>query len=190
MGPRRMRTRWTYAEFARLPSFGSSRHEVIEDQLVVTPAPSRRHQRIVTDLVTILNTFVRKLGIGQVFAGPFDVLFGEGDYLEPDIVFVGVDREDLLTDRGMEGPPHLIVEVTSPATAERDRGLKLDRYRHFGVGEYWVVDPEVATVAVWELAEAGAKPSVHERDDVLIWRPAGAPTELRIDIGALLEPAG
>jgi len=189
MGARRMRTRWTYAEFARLPSVGSTRHEVIEDRLVVTPAPSRLHQRIVTDLVTTLNTFVRKHGIGQVFAGPFDVLFGEGDYLEPDIVFVGVEREDLLTDRGMEGPPHLIVEVTSPATAERDRGLKLDRYRQFGVGEYWVVDPEVATVAVWALEEGAANPSVHAAGDVLTWRPDGAPTELRIDVGALLEPA-
>jgi Uma2 family endonuclease len=62
--------------------------------------------------------------------------FAEGDYLEPDLVFVARDREALLSDRGIEGPPDLVVEVVSPSTEARDRGLKLDRYRHFGVGEY------------------------------------------------------
>ena len=34
-----IRKRWTYSEFARLPESGSSRYEVIADELVVTPAP-------------------------------------------------------------------------------------------------------------------------------------------------------
>jgi hypothetical protein len=37
--PKRTRTRWTYAEFARLPSEGSTRYEIIDDELYVTPAP-------------------------------------------------------------------------------------------------------------------------------------------------------
>jgi Uma2 family endonuclease len=60
--------RWTYAEFARLPSEGSQRYEVIAGELVVTPAPSTRHQRIATDLVTRLNGFVRDHGLGEVVA--------------------------------------------------------------------------------------------------------------------------
>lgn len=62
--------RWTYAEFARLPSEGSTRYEVIAGELVVTPAPGRRHQRIATDLVTLLNGFVRQHDLGEVFAAP------------------------------------------------------------------------------------------------------------------------
>lgn len=149
---------WTYAEFARLPSEGSLRHEVVAGELVVTPAPGRRHQRIVTDLVTLLNAYVREWDLGEVFAAPFDVLFAEGDYMEPDLLFVRKERLDIVSDRGVEGAPDLVVEVTSASTVARDRGVKLDRYRHYGVGEYWIVDPESRLVEVWHLSDGALAP--------------------------------
>jgi Uma2 family endonuclease len=164
-------TRWTYAEFARLPSEGSTRYEVIAGELVVTPAPSPRHQRIVLELVTRLHAFVREHGLGEVYPGPVDVLFAEGDYVEPDIVFVRNDHRGYLTDRGIEGPPDLVVEILSPATADRDRGLKLERYRHFRVPEYWIVDPDARAIEVWRLGEGAAGPEVLARADTLRWRP-------------------
>jgi hypothetical protein len=36
---------------------------------------------------------------------PFDVLFAEGDYVEPDLVFVRRDRRDIISDRGVAGAP-------------------------------------------------------------------------------------
>jgi hypothetical protein len=71
MEVRKMGTGWTYAEFARLPSEGGARHEVVAGELVVTPAPSLRHQEIVTDLATRLSLFVRghDLGHGSPSAG-------------------------------------------------------------------------------------------------------------------------
>ena len=163
---------WTYAEFARLPTSGSTRWEVIDGELVVTPAPGMRHQRVVTDLVTLLNTFSRANDLGDVFTGPFDVLFAEGDYMEPDILFVARDHAHLLTDRGVEGPPDLVIEVISPSTAARDRGVKLERYRLYGVAEYWVVDPEERTFQVWRLAAGAAEPATLAPGDTLEWTPA------------------
>jgi Uma2 family endonuclease len=171
MEANRSRTRWTWAEFARLPSEGGLRHEVVDGELVVTPAPGRHHQRIVSVLLTRMLTFTEEHRLGEVYVGPFDVIFGEGDYLEPDILFVRSDRTHLLSDRGVEGPPDLVVEVTSPSTAGRDRGAKLDRYRHHGVGEYWIVDPDADTVEVWRLAEGATEPEVSGRTDVLRWTP-------------------
>jgi len=78
MEANRSRTRWTYAQFARLPSEGGTRHEVIDGALAVTPAPTPGHQQAVTDLVMALGPFVREHGLGRVLAGPIDVLFGEG----------------------------------------------------------------------------------------------------------------
>jgi Uma2 family endonuclease len=171
MEANRDRTRWTWAEFSRLPSEGGVRHEVVDDQLVVTPAPGRRHQKIVSALLARLYAFVEEHRLGEVYVGPIDVVFGDGDYLEPDLVFVGADRAHLLSDRGIEGPPDLVVEVASPSTAARDRGIKLDRYRHYGVREYWIVDADVGAVEVWRLARGAVAPEVLGRDDRLSWTP-------------------
>jgi Uma2 family endonuclease len=189
MEAKRGQTRWTYSEFARLPSEGGTRYEVIDGELVVTPAPGLRHQRIATDLVTALNAFVRDHGLGQVFAGPVDVLFAEGDYLQPDIVFVRTGNEHLLSERGIEGPPDLVVEILSPSTAARDRGVKLERYRYFGVPEYWVVDPDARALEVRDLASGASEPRVVGPDDTLHWAPAGAEARLALRVAALMPEA-
>jgi len=183
MDAERTRTRWTYAEFARLPSEGSTRYEVIDDELYVTPAPSARHQRVVTDLVVQLGAFVRAHDLGELFVSPLDVLFAEGDYVEPDLLFVGRDRTDIVSDRGVEGAPDLVVEVLSPSTARRDRGIKLDRYRLFGVPEYWIVDPELRTVEVWKLAEGADEPVTLSAAESLRWQlmPGGPALELPLE---------
>lgn len=179
------RKRWTYSEFARLPTSGTTRYEIIDDELVVTPAPTSRHQEVVTNLVTTLNVFVRASRLGKLFTAPLDVLFDEGDYFEPDIVFVQKNRVDLISDRGVEGPPDLVVEVLSPSTEVRDRGVKLERYRLFGVPEYWMVDPDACSIEVWPLGERSGTPTVHTRADVLPWTPVeGGPT-LPIDLAEL-----
>ncbi len=171
MGEKHLPTRWTYAEFSRLPSERSTRYEVIDGELAVTPAPSPRHQRIVMNLVTLLHAFVRDHRLGEVYLGPVDVLLAEGDYLEPDLIFLKPDRLTLVSDRGIEGPPDLVVEITSPSTEHRDRGIKLDRYRHFGVAEYWVIDPDTKSIEVWALAMGAEKPIVLGPTDSVDWRP-------------------
>ena len=183
------RQRWTYADFARLPSETSTRYEVIDGELVVTPGPGRHHQRIVTDLVALLNGFVRATGVGEVFVGPFDVLFAEGDYLEPDILFVRKGRSQLVSDRGGEGPPDLVEEVLSPSTASRDRGIKLERYKLYGVAEYWVVDPDERTVEVWNLEENTTEPRVFGAADTLRWTHGPAGPTLEIAVAELFGPA-
>jgi Uma2 family endonuclease len=70
-----------------------------------------------------------------------------------------------------------VVEVVSPSTAGRDRGVKLDRYRVFGVGEYWIIDPEERTVEIWKLAEGAEGPVVLGTEERLRWTPVpGSPT--------------
>jgi Uma2 family endonuclease len=185
MEARRTGKRWTYAEFTRLPMSGSTRYEVIDDELVVTPAPTARHQEIVMRLAAGLHAFSHEHGLGKVFPAPLDVIFAEGDYAQPDILFVRRDQSHIVTDRGVEGPPDLVVEVLSPSTASRDRGSKLQRYMHYGVTEYWVVDPEEQTVEVWKLGAGAHEPVVHGMSDVLGWTPSeGGPT-LEIELREL-----
>lgn len=187
MEAERTRKRWTYSEFARLPTSGSTRYEVIDDELVVTPSPTPRHQRILAKLLYQLMGFVKQYELGEAFPAPLDVLFAEGDYLEPDIIFVRSDHSHLLSDRGVEGPPDLVIEVLSPSTAERDRGIKLDRYRLYGVPEYWVVDPDEHTVEVWTLAGGADKPLLHTASETMSWTPKAEGPTLAIDLDELFE---
>jgi len=177
------RTRWTYAEFARLPSETSTRYEIIDGELVVTPSPRPRHQEIVADLVRMLGGFVRGAGLGRLFPGPVDVLFAEGDYLVPDLVFVRKDRDGIVTDRGIEGPPDLIVEILSPSTTARDRGVKLERYRLYGVREYWIVDPDNRSVEVCRFEEGADSAEVVGAGSAFSWTPlpGGASLEVEVD---------
>jgi len=177
------RTRWTYAEFARLPSETGTRHEVIDGELVVTPSPRPRHQAIVLDLGRILGDFVGSERLGTILPGPVDVLFAEGDYLVPDLVFVRKGRAGLVSDRGIEGPPDLIVEILSPSTTARDRGVKLQRYRLYGVREYWIVDPDTRSVEVWRFGEGAESAEVYGAVSAFSWIPLpGGPTlEVEVD---------
>lgn len=188
MEARSTRQRWTYAEFARLPTSGSTRYEVIDGELVVTPGPALRHQGIVATLLTRLYVFVEANDLGRVFPGPLDVLFAEGDYYEPDIVFVRKGRAELLSDRGIEGPPDLVVEILSPSTAARDRGIKLEGYRLHGVTEYWIIDPEERIVEVWRLTEGAAEPLTLEPADTLRWMPQPGGATLEIPLAELFGP--
>ena len=188
MEANRSRRRWTYAEYASLPvpsEARGTRYEVIDGALFVTPSPTRSHQEIVGHLFWQLYGFSRGHGLGKVFVSPFDVLFGEGDYVEPDIVFVGRERVGIVSERGVEGPPDLVVEVLSTSTRARDRGIKLERYRHFGVAECWVIDPERGVVDVWKLAAGAPEPITLRAADTLRWIPIhGGPT-LEISVGEL-----
>jgi len=185
MEANRTRTRWTYAEFARLSSERGERNEIICGEAHVTPSPSSAHQRVVTRLSALLHGFVRENALGEVFVGPIDVLLEDGDYLAPDVVFVATERASLVTDRGIEGPPDLVVEVASLSTAERDRGVKLERYRLYGVSEYWVVDPRARIVEAWDLTGGAEEPVVSGDEEVMPWTPRRGSETLEVDVGAL-----
>ena len=83
-------------------------------------------------------------------------------------------------------PP--IVEVTSPSTEARDRGLKLHRCRHYGVAEYRIVDPDRRTVEAWRLAEDAEEAVVVGEGDVLTWLPVAGGRTLELLVEGLFEP--
>ncbi|MEX2048502.1 MAG: Uma2 family endonuclease [Gemmatimonadota bacterium] len=177
MEANRSRRRWTYTEYARLPMSSTTRYEVIDDELALTPSPTTKHQIVVANLLLTLGTFVHEHALGLVLPGPVDVLFGEGDYVQPDLVFLQTDRLHLMRDRGIEGPPDLVVEILSPSTAGRDRGVKLERYRHFGVSEYWIVDHEARTIEVWQLGAGAGAAHILRDGEAFAWTPVvGGPT--------------
>jgi Uma2 family endonuclease len=55
----------------------------------------------------------------------------------------------------VRGAPDLVIEILSPATAARDRGIKLKAYARYGVGKYWIVDPVAQVIEVYRLTAEG-----------------------------------
>lgn len=140
--------RWTYEEYMKLP-VENTRYEVIADELYITPTPSVLHQIALAQLLLPMYRWAEEEhALGILFLGPLDVLFGEGDFIEPDALFIRGDREEIVKDHGVEGVPDLIIECVTRDTAERDRGLKRERYAHFGVPEYWIFDADARTVEI------------------------------------------
>jgi Uma2 family endonuclease len=173
---------WTYAEFARLPDDGN-RYEVIAGELEVTPSPRPKHQDLVGALAELLRPFVRRHRLGKIYPGPIDVLFAEGDYLVPDLVFVRREQLGTVTDRGVESAPDLVVEVLSRSTAVRDRGVKRERYAHYGVSEYWIIDLDRRRVEVYRLREDTIQPTIVA--DRLSWQPVEGGPVLELNVADL-----
>ena len=69
----------------------------------------------------------------------------------PDLVFVSRERLGIVTSRGVEGAPDLVVEILSPGTASRDRVEKAHIYARHGVRHYWLADPDARALEVYEL---------------------------------------
>ncbi len=137
----------TYADYLQTPD--DERYELMDGDLIMTPAPNTRHQGITTRLSGLLDAFVWRKRLGRVFVAPFDVALSDVDVVQPDILFVSNARaERFLDDENLKGPPDLAVEVLSPSTAQRDRSFKRALYARHGVKEYWIVDPDAKTVSV------------------------------------------
>lgn len=177
-------TGWTYSEFARLPSDGNC-YEVIAGELYVTPAPRPRHELFSQRLNLQLAPFVEQHNLGWVFTALIDVLFARGEYVEPDLVFVRRERVGIITDRGIEGPPDLIVEILSDWTARMVRGVKLRQYTRFGVPLYWIADPDAHRIEVYRLHTDPTTPIVETES--VSWTPVpGGPT-LTIEVPPLFR---
>jgi Uma2 family endonuclease len=149
--------RLTYQDLFALPDDGL-RHELIDGEHYVSPAPREKHQRVAFNLSGLLFMYLREHRVGRAYAAPFDVLFSDFDVVEPDLLYVSHERiQRQMTERYLAGAPDLVVEVSSKATRRIDEGAKLRLYERYGVSEYWLIDPHGETVRVHRLDEGRLK---------------------------------
>ena len=113
--------RLTYADFLQFPDDGK-RHEIIDGVHYVT----RRLTSVTRSWwdactwrsATFLST---RRHLGRVFLSPLDVVMSNYDVVEPDLLFVAGDQQDILTEANVQGPPALVIEVLSQARASATR---------------------------------------------------------------------
>ena len=179
-------TRLTYADLLAMPEDGK-RHELIDGEHFVTPAPTTRHQLVLGNLHLDLGSYVEANGLGKVLFAPLDVILSDYDVVEPDLLFVSTERLARIGRPYIHAAPDLVVEVLSPGTRKIDATKKLRLYEKFGVAEYWMIDPEAEWVEVYRAgsdSEHGLHPAarlLRERGDGPLTSPLFPGLDLQLD---------
>ena len=125
--------------------------EFINGAVIVHSPAKKRHADAIALLLRLLHPYVQINRLGFVGQEKILVTLTRNDY-EPDVCFFSAEKAASFTPDQMKFPvPDLAVEVLSPSTAERDRGVKFEDYAAHGVMEYWILDPEAETVEQYVL---------------------------------------
>jgi Uma2 family endonuclease len=165
--------RFNYGDYLKWPE--DERWELIDGVAYnMTPAPTRIHQGILVALATKFYTFLEDKDC-QVYVAPFDVRLPEGQenedeiitVVQPDLVVV-CDRAKL-DDKGCNGPPDFIIEITSPSTASKDLKEKFNLYERMGVKEYWIINPidEIVMVFLLDSQRRYGRPVVYSKENTI-----------------------
>ena len=151
--------RYTYADY--LTWLDDKRRELYDGFIkMMTPAPSRKHQEISVNLITILGRYLKNKKC-KIFHAPFDVRLYNGSkkdekidtVVQPDIsVICDLSKLD---EKGCLGAPDFIIEIVSPGNSKKDVKDKFEIYQKYGVPEYWIVNPNDENVSVFVLDENG-----------------------------------
>jgi Uma2 family endonuclease len=146
-------TRMKAQEFLALPE-SNLPTELIDSEVIMSPAPRDTHQKI----IGLLYQQLLKLAEGgELRFSPNDVVLDDQNVVQPDLFWVsGQESACQLNEQDYwEGAPDLVVEVVSPGTARYDKVDKLRLYEKRGVREYWVVEPHEQYVEVYQAGKTG-----------------------------------
>lgn len=141
--------KYTYEDYLKTPD--DERYELIEGDLIMTPSPTTKHQRISRKLEFFIEKHVVENNLGEVFYAPYDVHLDNENVLQPDILFVSKERTAIINEKNIKGVPDLVIEILSESTAYRDVIQKKKLYARFGVKEYWIVACDDKLIEVYQL---------------------------------------
>jgi Uma2 family endonuclease len=173
--------RWTRAEVDRLvderPGY-TPRYELVDGDLLVTPAPSWRHQRIIVRLLQLLLPYVTEHQLGEILLGPAELPLVTGELYEPDLFVVPVVNGRRPTKPWGPTRPLLICETLSPGSSRHDRITKRRSFQRNEVPDYWIIDGDAEVFEVWHPADE--RPEI--ADERVVWLPVGAPVAFELDV--------
>jgi Uma2 family endonuclease len=169
---------WTPEDLDQLPETGE-RFEILDGVLLVTPQPAVLHQRVATRIAAYLVQYCDAHELARVYA-PGEVRWRQ-NVLAPDVLVspISVESDPRWADLAV---PLLVIEVHSPSTHLRDRGMKRLAYEQLGVPEYWQVDLRARSVLV---SRSGAE--ADPVTSVLHWSPVPEVPPLQIDVATLFR---
>jgi Uma2 family endonuclease len=148
-------------------SLSAEEHKVefINGEVIVQSPVQRRHGLISGNIYSMIKTFVIKNGLGEVFYEKAMIRLTRNDY-EPDVCYFDAKQVAAFDEHTSLFPaPRLVVEVLSPKTEARDRGIKFKDYAYHAIPEYWIVDPAGQTLEQYVLQEGTQAYQLHKKSD-------------------------
>ncbi|MEW9548937.1 Uma2 family endonuclease [Nonomuraea sp. NPDC050783] len=173
----------TVADLLRFPGDGD-RHELFNGSPVAVPAPTPRHQRVISRLLVILEA-ARPPELECLTT--VNVSPSAEDLYIPDLVVVPEQVSEAVDLVYSPRDLLLAVEVVSPGSRTQDRSTKLAAYAEAGILRYWRIEPdEGPSLYVYELdGRSYEGPTVHKAGaDVTL----SAPFPVTFDPADLLRP--
>jgi Uma2 family endonuclease len=169
----------TYDEF--LVKFAGIHAEWVDGKVLLMTPVSIKHQLITQFLVKLLDEFAAARELGMVLSAPFQMrLSALQRGREPDVMFVASSQLGRIRPNYLDGAADLVVEVVSPESIGRDRGEKYQEYALAGVGEYWLIDPQLEQAEFYQLQTDGRYRLVQA--DLDGWYASPALPGLRLDV--------
>ena len=168
-----IRRRWTAADVRDLivEDRPWPRYELIDDELLVTPAPRNRHQIAITELWREIDRYIETTPVGLVLVSPSDLELKEGTVVQPDVFVIPGDAPFAGMPWEWSDVKSLLlsVEILSPSSIRTDRTKKRDFYLTNGVEEYWIVDLDARVFERW-FPSSETPEILRER---ILWAPRG-----------------
>jgi Uma2 family endonuclease len=174
--------RWSAAEVERLVDEREGltpRYELVDGELLVTPAPSGRHQRIILALAFQLREYLSREKLGEIRLGPGVLKLVLGERYEPDLFVVPATDGRLPADASSV-QPLLVCEVLSPGSSRHDRITKRRAFQRNSVPEYWIVDGDAEAFEIWHPRDERAALG----DDRLVWSPDAASSAFELEVSS------
>ena len=141
---------WTVEDYLLLGET-STPCQLIDGDLIRSPSPTPHHQLILGNLYDVLKLNAKKTD-AIVFFAPMDLYIDKQNVLQPDLLFISKENNGIITHRGIEGVPDLVVEIISPSNIFTDKKKKI--YQQIGVKEFWIVDPANKTLEIYSKSQA------------------------------------
>lgn len=167
----------TADEYFALPENRSVHDELLDGLYIVTPHPTVIHERVVAALVHRLWPALAGRSDLETFGSRGAVLLSPRTVLLPDLFVVPRATSPGTHWRDLE-KPILVIEVLSPSTAKRDRGIKRHIYQRGRIPEYWILDPDARLIERWRPADD--LPEI--LTDAITWQPPGSDTSVEIEL--------
>jgi len=142
-------------EFEKLPE-GPPFYDYIGGEAIEVNRPTGRHQKIVVRVCNLLMDHLYGRKLGDAWAD-IDVLLPTGDTVGPDIVVLLSEHLDRYDEQkgDIVGAPDLVIEVSSPSTAEYDRVEKMQVYHQAGVPWVWLIDQDSLAIEEFQWTAEG-----------------------------------